>query len=72
MAPLDPLGAYFDPLGPLNRSLGLAGLFRSPRQAYKTADDPSNVVVNHMGHPIDPKGHLIPPLDLLGPCRRNP
>ena len=73
--PNGPMGSprcSLDPLGPLNRSLGLIGLFRSPRLPYKSAEDPSNVVVNPMGHPVDPKGHLTPPLDLLGPCRRNP
>ena len=56
-APLDPLGPRYppplDPL-PLNRSLGLIELLRSPQLPFKSSEDPSNVSV-------DPVGHLTPP-----------
>ena len=52
-APLTP-GTPIDPLRPLNRSLGLNELLRSPQLPFKSSKDPSNVVV-------DPVGHLTPP-----------
>ena len=64
MAPGDPLDAPLDPLGPpgppidpqwpLNRSLGLIELLRSPHLLFKSSEEPSNVTVEPMGHLTHP------------------
>ena len=43
--PPNPLALPINPLGRLNRSLGLIEVLRSPQLPYKSSEDPSNVML---------------------------